>query len=437
MVIIRLIRKRLFVIGVIFIFGAALLIRGIKISSYPVSMTIDEVAIGFNAYSILNTGKDEWGKKFPLAFYSVGDYKPPVDIYLTVPFIKLFGVTEFAVRFPVVLLGALSAAIFILLLREIGFGKFGSLIGGVWFAFLPWHIRFSRGSFEAVSALFFVLWGTFLVLRSARLKSFGAFILSLVAFCLSVWAYHAERIFTPLLFVFLIIFLRKKINFIYQNKSRLLVCLAVLAVFIVPFLLLTFATPAIRTRALSTSILREASLVKTLHHGNYNSWQEFVFDNYFYKIARHFAGKYLNYYDPNFWLNKGMNFTPAGLPDLGLFYLVDLPFILIGIYAVFTSRNKLLKALTVFWFFAGPIPAALTMNEQHLLRALVWIPFFCLMVASGSSWLWVRLEKRFKLKVVVFSLYSVLLLISFVYFADLYFRQYFRFYSEYLQYGYK
>src|SRR4030042_566937 len=96
--------KNKYFFGIVIIFLIALLFRFYKLSSYPVSLSMDEVAIGYNAYSILKTGKDEWGQKLPLAFKSVGDYKPPVDIYLTVPSVWVFGLNEFGVRFPVALL---------------------------------------------------------------------------------------------------------------------------------------------------------------------------------------------------------------------------------------------------------------------------------------------------------------------------------------------
>src|SRR3990170_9089170 len=142
----------------------AIFFRFFRLSSDPVSLSMDEVSIGYNAYSILKTARDEWGNLLPLAFRSVGDYKPPVNIYLTVPSIFIFGLTEFGVRFPVALIGTLSVLVLILLLKELGFRKNGYLSGGFWLAISPWHVHFARGSFEAVMALFFILLGVLVFL---------------------------------------------------------------------------------------------------------------------------------------------------------------------------------------------------------------------------------------------------------------------------------
>src|SRR3990172_8952352 len=71
----------------------------------PPSLNWDEAALGYNAYSLLETGKDEYGFKFPITFRSFDDYKPPLYPYLDVFFIKLFGLNEASVRLPSALAG--------------------------------------------------------------------------------------------------------------------------------------------------------------------------------------------------------------------------------------------------------------------------------------------------------------------------------------------
>ena len=56
-------------------------LRIYKIATVPPGLNQDETAIGYNAYSILVTGRDEWGEKYPLYFKSFGDYKLPIYIY--------------------------------------------------------------------------------------------------------------------------------------------------------------------------------------------------------------------------------------------------------------------------------------------------------------------------------------------------------------------
>jgi len=422
-------------IGLFIVFVIALTFRFYQLSSHPVSLSMDEVSIGYNAYSILKTGKDEWGVRMPLAFKSVGDYKPPVNIYLTVPSIAIFGLNEFAVRAPVALIGSLTAVIFALLLKELGFSRLGYLFGGFWLAVLPWHVHFSRASFEAVTAFFFLVLGTWLFVSWTKKRRTSTLVMSAIAFSLSVWSYHAERLFVPIIVVFLLILFKDRIDLRkIKIRKQMLIFAAVVAIFAVPFLNLTFSSPAISERAVSTSILREASLISALHWDGYSNFGEMLFDNNYYLIFRHWLGKYLNYFDLRFWFWRGGGYTPPGHIGMGLFYLVDLPLLLIGFYSLAFHKNKRIRNLATFWFFAGPLPAAFTMNEQHTLRALVWIPFFGLAVASGIEWFRNNVVRKRKL---LTRLYIIFLLVNIIYFSDMYFRQFPRFFSEYWQYGFK
>ena len=51
--------------------------RFYKLAENPPSLNWDEVSHGYNAYSILKTGKDEWGKTFSLIFHlsSLGEMR--------------------------------------------------------------------------------------------------------------------------------------------------------------------------------------------------------------------------------------------------------------------------------------------------------------------------------------------------------------------------
>lgn len=420
-------------VGIAIVFLIAFILRFWQLTKFPVSFSMDEAAIGFNAYSILKTGHDEHGKFLPLAFESVGDFKPPVNVYLTVISEAIFGYNEFAVRLPSAFLGTLTVVVFILLLKKLNLNWASSIFGGFWLAILPWHIHFSRGGFEAVTALFFLITGFWLFLVWIASKKLAPLLLSIVSFSLSVWAYHAERFFVPLLVVFLIILFFKDI----KTKAKIIrkqiwTALFVFIIFAVPFVNLAFFTPAIAERAATTSILRESSLVLGLHD-TYLTGTQKIFDNNYYLIFRHWVGKYLNYFDIRLWSWEGLQFTQPGYPDLGLIYAIDLPLLIFGIYSIVKSDNKKLKAISLFWFFAGPLPASFTMNEQHPLRALTWLPFFGIVIASGVNEL-VKSYGRWKKLAII---YSVLILGSLIYFGDIYMHQFPWFYAESWQFGYR
>ena len=111
-------KKRIFLILLAIVFLGGFL-RFWQLGQHPVSLSIDELSIGYNAYSILKTAHDEHGQFLPLAFRSVWDYKAPVLIYLMTPAIALLGLNEFGVRFTIAFLGTLTIFFIYLLTKEL------------------------------------------------------------------------------------------------------------------------------------------------------------------------------------------------------------------------------------------------------------------------------------------------------------------------------
>ena len=139
-----------------FVILLAFVLRFYHLNLTPSSLYWDEVSLGYNAYSILKTGRDEHGKFLPFTnFTAFGDYKPPGYIYAAVPAIAVLGFNEFSVRFPSAFFGVLTVAITYLLTKRIFRREKIALFAGFFLAISPWHIQFSRGAFEANVGLFF------------------------------------------------------------------------------------------------------------------------------------------------------------------------------------------------------------------------------------------------------------------------------------------
>ncbi len=69
----------------------ALVFRVYNFGHIPPGVTDDESALGYNAYSLLLSGRDQYQMRLPLVFRSLGDFKPPVYMYLTVASVAVFG----------------------------------------------------------------------------------------------------------------------------------------------------------------------------------------------------------------------------------------------------------------------------------------------------------------------------------------------------------
>ena len=80
-------------------------LRFYKLGSIPQGLNIDEASYGYDAYSLLKTGKDQWGHSWPKVFYSFGDYKPPGLTYLIYLILQFISLSTLAVRLPSAIAG--------------------------------------------------------------------------------------------------------------------------------------------------------------------------------------------------------------------------------------------------------------------------------------------------------------------------------------------
>ena len=115
----------------------AFVLRISNVDSLPPALNWDEVSHGYNAWSILKTAKDEWGKLFPIIFKAYGDFKLPVYIYVTALFEFVFGLNSWAVRLPSVLAGVGTVFFTYYLVRELFEKKVSGLLYYQHFWF-PW-----------------------------------------------------------------------------------------------------------------------------------------------------------------------------------------------------------------------------------------------------------------------------------------------------------
>src|SRR6266480_6856835 len=134
-----------------FILLIAFFLRFYQLGTNPPSLTWDETAWGYNAYSLGRDGRDEFGKFLPYNYLeSFGDFKPPMYAYLDIIPVKLFGLNEFATRFPSAFFGTLTVLVTYVLTKEIfresKDKEYYALTSAFVLAISPWHIMLSRAA---------------------------------------------------------------------------------------------------------------------------------------------------------------------------------------------------------------------------------------------------------------------------------------------------
>ena len=201
--------KLIIKIVIIILFLVGIFFRIWRLERTPIELFGDEIDVGLQAYSILTTGKDYLGNELPLMFHSFSEYRLPMQLYLDVPFIKIFGLKEIGVRAPAVLMGFISLAFFYYLIKKL-FDKHLAVIATLFLLFSPWHFNFSRQANDAGILLPFIIGGALFFIKG--IKDYKYLFLSAILFALSIYTYAIAAIFTPIFVLALIIIYRKEVS---------------------------------------------------------------------------------------------------------------------------------------------------------------------------------------------------------------------------------
>lgn len=437
-------RKVILLLGIILL---AIALRFWNIGHVPPSPDWDEAALGYNAYSILQTGKDEYGQQFPIILRSFDDYKPALYTYFVIPSIILFDLTISAVRYPSAIFGVLTIIGVFFLTREIlsiekrlkeAYIISLSLLVAFLLAISPWHIQFSRIAFEANLGVAFNVFAVLFFLLG--LKKHFYLILSATIFALNLYVYQSEKVFVPLLTLALFVIFRKELWAVPKKYIFASVLLGALIVF--PIFHYTLTNSESLSRAKGVSIFADAtpflkeSVERYAQDIKNRDYLGMIFDNRRIDYAKAIISGYITHFDINWIFTRG-DIARHHAPNMGLMYLWELPFLLIGLYvSIFGKFSKKTKLLLFAWFLITPIPASITSGVPHSIRTLNFLPTFQIFTAIGIVASFVEIS-RHKLKYPTYLFILLLGLFNFFYYLNQYFVQQNYFHSEHWQYGYK
>lgn len=465
----------------------AAILRLYKLGDYPVSLSWDEVAIGYNAFSISKTGKDEYGTKLPLLFKSFNDYKLPGYIYLDAIFVKFLGLSEFSTRLPSALFGFLTVpAIYFLTKKlfenadqlsegsrlknmtkraqELGFritsksvasaglseaesrgmssshslaerflrwrtkrlarAEIIALLAMFLLAISPWHLQFSRGTFEANSALTVFVIGITLLVYGLRNK--WAALFSLPVLFLSIYFYYSPRILVPAMIIVFAILYRKEI---IKNLQYFLFGLIISIIIIIPIMFQILSAEGLK-RVKEVSIFKDQSLVRDYveAHAKSQDLLDRIFLNRRIPVTFEFLHNYFSHFSPGF-LFFGDDPNPRHRPVFhGNLYLFEIFSVVLGLWLVVKIKNPQVKYFLLAWLLISPIPAAFTQETPHGLRSLTMLLPIVMISAFGLSQIARKINP---------SIFFIIILISIVNYLYSYYTIYPLIASQSWAYGYK
>ena len=355
----------------------AAVLRLFALDKYPVGLNADEAALGYNAYSLLLTGKDEHGISWPLVFRSFDDYKPPLYVYLTIPFVKLLGLNIWSVRLPSALLGIATVYFVYLLVSSLRLfsdqkkDRFLALASAFFLAVSPWHLHFSRGAWEVNVSTFLLVMGSYFFVKGlAKPRHFLVFALS---FALSLYTYHSARIVAPLLMIALVLIYRRSL-FAKKNLKGVLAA-AILGLVLSAPIAFQLLSKEGQSRFSGVSIFADTGpLSYVLEQRRTDPHPDALLTKIKYNRYTAYAGYYLknyvSHYSPQFLFVSGDVIDRSRVPGFGQTYSILSVFIILGsVFLIFKFRKNTGAGLILAWFLIAPAAAALTFQSPHALRS--------------------------------------------------------------------
>ncbi len=369
------------------LFMATVLAAALRLASLnevPIAVYCDEAFSGYEAFSLLETGRDSRGVGWPLFFDIFGEgWAEPLYIYLTVPAVALFGLTPLAARFAAAVAGTLAvpatgvmtaAAIRMSVRPQPNSPAAGRLASwaGISAAFLmalsPWSFHFSRIGFQA-SLLPLALAGGFAIAAKAvggpadRVRS-GVLVAASFVLALSLYTYTISRLAMPLLLIGFLWLNRDKVR---AARRAILFAGSVLVLLILPVVIFSLRGEG-RQRFDNISILGRAD----------------VQGADLPKAAMEIGKNYLSYFSPAFLLTEGDPNPRHSIRNHGMLHPHDAVFLILGVIACVVARSRGAGFL-LWWLVAFPVAASLTIDPRHAIRAICGQPAIYAVAGTGVA----------------------------------------------------
>lgn len=403
----------------------ATFVRFYGVTQFPPSPYWEEVALGYDAYSILKTGRDHHNNPLPLvAFESFGDWKPSLYFYTLVPFIAVFGLNTLAVRLPAMLSGLTIVVGVGILARYLKSKPTNQdqlqLMAMAVTAVAPWAIQFSRAGWEANLATALILWGIVCFLQALKHQQKQLLYLLLGAglLALSMYAYHAARIIAPLLGLGLGMTWLK----LDESWSRL-VWPGLLALLIAGPILMALGRNTTNQRFAETSLFSDLSVIELSNQRQEqagHTWMSRIVYHRYLLYGREVFNHFLDHFELDFLFVSGDRNPRHSVQYVGTFYHFEAILLLLGFYALFKHQAEY-RYFLIWWLVWGIFPAALTKTTPHALRILPTLPVWMILITLGIKEGFNLLKRYQKLLVlVIVLLYAIELTMFWRFYARIY-----------------
>ncbi len=345
-----------------FVGGVAL--RTIALGSVPAGFNQDEAVNGYDAYSLLKTGRDHHGNLLPAVIQGFNDYRMPAFQYSLIPLVGIFGLKPWVVRFGTALWGigdlAAIAALALLLLDPRA-----AAVAVMLAAVSPWHLALSRFGIETVGASTAAGWGVAAFLFALQRRERRWLFASALVFGLSLYTYSIAKAFVPPMLLLLVA--------LYWRDLRPMIGAAIAALIVLALCAIPQALLIARHGAEMQARYKQISVFTQGQHG----WD----------LLRRIVDAYLSHFGRDFLFIKGDWYDVLHPPGFGQLLPVQAAMAALGAASLLQARWRRPAILFIGWLLIAAIPGTLTTPAPHALHDALAMTPWSLLSALGVVFL--------------------------------------------------
>ncbi len=399
----KIFKQNLVLIVILFL---ATFLRVYNLNSAPPELFGDELDVGYQAYSVLKTGKDLQGNPLPTYFQSLTEARAPLFLYSAVSFVGIFGLNEWGVRLTAAFWGIFGILAIYLLTKKLFNSEILSFVSCLFLTISPWHLQYSRGGFEVTLLLSLLIFATHFFLEGLEKPKF--LIPAAIFFALTPYAYSTGALFLPIFGLSLIVIFWKKVKGLFANNSARIAVLIFILI-LIPFVKIFFAGAATE-RFQAISVTLNPAIEKNVNEGRrldksfgaffHNKPLSFLFET---------SRNYLWAFSPQFLFIDGDPNGRHSVGQMGEFYWFFLPLLLIGVYTLLRDKSTSFqtKSMIFSWLILAPVPTSLThLGTGHATRLFLLLPPLIIFGAVGAKEILNNFSKS-KVKILVVLIITI------------------------------
>lgn len=381
-------------------------VRFVNLDSVPSSLYYDEIDLGYQVRSLLETGKDYRGNLSPFFFRSFNTDRTPTPVLFSAITSLFFNSPELKIRSGTAVVGVLVVLLSMILMFQLTKSKQASLITGLVFAFSPWLIHFSRIAFEAEYVVLFLFAFLAFLFNWLQSRSDKALFASAIVLGLSIYTYRTMSLLAPVMMILTPLYFHKE--FIQAGLKKSLVWLALVLILIVPFLYATTIGSKDQTRISQISIFSdpmipiEVQRSRELVSGNFQNLtpgqkatlQSKIFHNKILSYLEKFRDNTFRNFSPDFLFLTGDPNGRHSVKNTGELLIIDIFALIVGGYYFFLKIKDRRFSFLILLLFLGAVPANLTMDgANHASRLITFSGPLLLIVSFGYFSIFTSLSK--------------------------------------------